>query len=32
VAAEVEGEVDGAAAAAKKKAPIRKKIAAPKSE
>ncbi|MBL9206618.1 MAG: 30S ribosomal protein S2 [Opitutaceae bacterium] len=33
VAAEVEGDVDGAAAAAaKKKAPIRKKIAAPKSE
>jgi len=32
VAAAVEGDVDGLAAAAKKKAPLRKKIAAPKSE
>lgn len=32
VAAAVEGDVDGAVAATKKKAPVRKKIAAPKSE
>jgi small subunit ribosomal protein S2 len=32
VAAAVEGDIDGALAASKKKAPVRKKIAAPKSE